>query len=102
MSIDSGCSKSEKTEMRRITALIVIFAALIVVGTGDSANDVSLGAPSWSPDGASVAWVAGSRLGSQVWYSAADGTSPQPLGSVYDGITQVAWTPAGLVLDAHL
>jgi Tol biopolymer transport system component len=88
--------------MRRLVASLALLAALIGAGTGDSANDVSLLAPAWSPDGANVAWVAGSRFGSQVWTAAPDGTVPNPVGQVYDGITQLAWTPAGFVLDAHL
>lgn len=87
--------------MRRLVVLVIASLVLSAGVAGGAVTYTTFVAPAWSPDGASVAWVSAGRLGSQVWTSAADGTSPHALGPVYDGIAQLAWMPGGIVLDSN-
>ncbi len=87
--------------MRRFVVLVVASMAISAGVAGGAVTYTTFVAPAWSPDGASIAWVSAGRLGSQVWTSAADGTSPRTLGPVYDGIAQLAWTSSGIVLDSN-
>src|SRR5258708_15389320 len=51
--------------------------------------------PAWSPDGKSIAYVAWSSQGGQLWRIAAAGGAPVQLSKSLAGFSNPAWSPDG-------
>jgi len=87
--------------VRAVAAVAAACCVFCAVAVAALPSHETLFSPSWSPGGANLAWGRGGGLGSRVWVAAPDGSSPQQLAHVFDGIGRLTWMPSGIIVDSN-
>ena len=81
--------------------LAIVLLALVCVSSGAAATSYEPLYPMVAPNGAQIAWVEGATW--RIWIANQDGSGAHAFGPSFKnaGMTQVAWTRHGMVVDSN-